>query len=335
MALTLGDVELTRLLMNPIISRHRATSARIQHFAMLGLGAMAALAACTVTPNRSGDSTVVLDGSVVATSDGSKTPGLDSGESPDAFVAIAPDAYIAPDAAVVVEQPKPDAAAPTPDTGASQVDAGGPSGPGCYQSQLGTDQEIAFVAYDTSQYGYHEPLARSPGACSTADITAFANYTQTQAFKSNQYSTATAPVSTTCKTCVSAEYNTAASPTSRPWGVSGLRTNAELTQYEPPSNRAFYNQYGCYQNEGVISASEARAFANIKTCLSFVCPTGSSGQACGAANSTADQACQNYALSSGACTLDVSLAGAAQQKINASTKCKTIDDILNAFCGTP
>lgn len=222
------------------------------------------------------------------------------------------------------------------DTGVKDTGNGIPT---CYNQEQ-TDEQILEGASNSAEgFGYHPAMAIGSG-CSEADITAYTTALESDTFKSPQLSTATiAGLSATCKSCLGAEFAqpraTAAEKAATKWGVSGLWTNAALTQYDLPSNRSFFNWYGCTEAKGVLTGAEAKAISDLETCLDIACPTSQDGSACGASGSTKQRACITYATTKGACTTLQAAGAAAATKAQSALvagECGDVVGLIKTFC---
>ena len=313
-------------------------------FSLIGAGVLV-FQGCTATPSRNG-----VGGDAGTETDGGNTDGgtkRDGGTKTDAGVVVdsgdgavdgGADAGPVDSGTDAGRDSGTDAGAVDSGTDAGAVDSGTDAGsniPVCYNTADGDAQIFAASTDPASAFGYHPAMPHATG-CSTADISAYEAAINSGNFLSVQYSTNNAAgVSASCKSCIMAEYANA-STSSNPWGVSGLRTDAQVTQFALPSSSSFFNFYGCTEVRGVLNASEAAAAYGLDTCLGFACPTSDDGTACGTTGSTRHNACVSYALSSGACApLAASGQAAFTKAQNALVAgiCGDAAGVINAFCG--
>ena len=310
-------------------------------FSLIGAGVLV-FQGCTATPSRNG-----IGGDAGTETDGGNTDGgikLDGGTKADAGVVV--DSGDGDDDSGTTVDSGRDAgpvdsgtdAGRDSGTDAGTVDSGTDAGsniPVCYNTADGDAQIFAASTDPASAFGYHPAMPPATG-CSAADITAYEAAINSGNFLSVQYSTnSAAGVSAACKSCIMAEYGNA-STSSNPWGVSGLRTDAQLTRYELPSSSSFFNFYGCTEARGVLTAAEAAAIYGLETCLGFACPLSDDPTACGTSSNPTYNACVDYAMTSGACAPLAAAGNAAATKAQnalVSGVCGDVAGVIDAFCG--
>lgn len=241
------------------------------------------------------------------------------------------------------EAPK-DSAAPVDSAKPVVVVDSGPAAPACYSipkdtngNEVDVDTLISALT-NPAAYDYHASLAPASG-CSAADVTALvaaveaknnaAGATATARFQFQNDVAGLDGVSTTCKSCVSAEYATAKGPTTK-WGVSGARHTAARA-FELPGNAFGANLFGCAQASGAVTEAQARASYRAALCTSFAC--GGCGQDAAARNE-----CLAFALSKdGICESFDADAKAADSALKAALAaggtCDGLDKIVTVFCG--
>ncbi len=252
---------------------------------------------------------------------------------------------VVPDTGVADTGSKPDSGKPV------EVDAGRtPGAPPCY-NQDSSGADLLQLATNDLGFGYHNAYPRASG-CSAGDITAVVNVLREQgarpeagpdAFRSFQYSYNTlSGVSASCKACIGSEYQqTGENEEAYKWGPSGLRTDPALTQYNLPSNRNFFNFFGCTEARGILTEAEAQAVSDFDACTDLACQLGETASSCGAQGSAKERACVSFAANAGGACESLTEARDAAVGIIIDAKafdpgvCGDLAGVLNAFCGLP